>query len=45
MLNCLAAHKFAVEELNRELSGVEDQLGLILELLEQELSSREKTNT
>jgi hypothetical protein len=37
MLNRLAAHRFAVQSLNEELSEVEEHLNHILRLLEQEL--------
>jgi hypothetical protein len=37
MLNRLAAHRFAVRELDRELESVETQLKEILSLLDHEL--------
>jgi hypothetical protein len=43
MLNRLAAHRFAVQSLNQELSVVEDHLDDILQLLEQELGIGDST--
>jgi hypothetical protein len=43
MLNRLAAHRFAVQSLNEELSVVEDHLEDILQLLEKELGIGDST--
>ena len=41
MLNCLAAHRFAIQSLNEELSVVGEHLDKVLLFLEHELGSRE----
>ena len=41
MLNCLAAHRFAIQGLNEELSVVGEHFDKVLLFLEQELGIRE----
>ena len=43
MLNRLAAHIYAIEELDRELKGVSVHLDLIINLLDQELGLNSNT--